>query len=226
MTWPTLHAFMNHFPIVLAVVGAIAVLLSAMIQRRAIWMYALSTLTLAGLTVYPASWTGHRASGVVHKAWYIAPGAIHSHSQAADITVWVVGITGVLALISLITLIRLPDLQAPARGFRILVGLGALASICAVSYTGYLGGKIVVDSPALANPAAPVLFAPPQVSDTGAHLTVPVAPSANQPTALPGQPVTPAQTQQQVQPQTPPQPQPQTQPQTQPPPTVQKPHTL
>lgn len=218
MTWPTLHAFINHFPIVLVVVGAIAILLSAMIQRRAIWMYALSTLTLAALTVYPAWWTGDRAESVVRKAWYIAPGAIHSHSQAADITVWVVGITGLFALISLITLVRLPEVQAPARGFRILVGLGALASVCAVSYTGYLGGKIVVDSPILANPVPPVITITPQVPDTGAHVTVPVAPSANQPTTISGQPVTPPQTQQQAQPQT-------VQP-TLPPPTVPKPQSL
>jgi uncharacterized membrane protein len=202
MTWPTLHAFMNHFPIVLVIIGAIAVLLSAMIQRRTIWMYALSTLTLAGVFVYPAVWSGHHAAGVVRKAWYIAPGAIRSHSQSADITLWVVGITGVLALIALFTFVRVPAAPAPARGFRILVGLGALASICAVTYTGYLGGEIVVDSPILANPVPPVISITPQVPDSGTHVTLPSVPGTNPPATLPAQPVTPPQTLQQAQPHT------------------------
>ncbi len=157
MSWPSLHALVNHFPIVLTVIGALAVLLAAMYERRGIWMYALSTLTLAGLTIYPASFTGERASGAVRHAWYIAPGAVHSHSAAADITLWVVGVTGVLALLSLITLARTREALSPARGFRILVGLGALASICAVAYTGYLGGKIVIESPILASPTPPII---------------------------------------------------------------------
>jgi len=225
MTWPTLHAFINHFPIVLVVVGAIAVLLSAMIQRRTIWMYALASLTLAGLTIYPAAWTGHRAARVVYKAWYIAPDVIHSHSQAADITVWVVAVTGLLALISIITLVRLPEVQAPARGFRILVGLGALASICAVCYTGYLGGKIVVDSSILANPVPPMITVTPQVPDTGAHVTLRATPGISQPSTTSGPSVTVPQTQQ-VQPQAQPQAQPQVQQQTQQPTTVPKPQTL
>ncbi|MEO7102274.1 MAG: hypothetical protein ABI311_02955 [Gemmatimonadaceae bacterium] len=210
MTWPTLHAFLNHFPIVLVVIGAIAVLLSAMIQRRTIWMYALSTLTLAGVFIYPAVWTGHRAAGVVGKAWYIAPGAIRSHSQSADITLWVVGITGALALISLITFVRASAAEVPAKGFRLLVGLGALASICAVGYTGYLGGKIVVDSPILALPAPPVISVTPQVPDSGAQVTLPAVPGTNAPTTMPGQPMTQPQIQQQVQPQAVPQTQPPT----------------
>lgn len=194
MTWPTLHAFINHFPIVLVIIGAIAVLLAAMIQRRTIWMYALSTLTLAGVFVYPAVWTGHHAARVVFKAWYIAPGAIRSHSQSADITLWVVGVTGLIALISLIAFMRASTAIVPAKGFRILVGLGALASLGAVSYTGYLGGKIVVDSPILANPVPPVLPATPQVPDSGVQMTIPATPGTS-PQA------TPPQAQQQAQPQ-------------------------
>ena len=160
MSWPFLHTMINHFPIVLAAVGALAVLLAAMIQRRAIWVYALSTLTLAGATIYPAWASGSRAAKAVHKAWYIAPGVIHTHSAAADITLWIVGVTGLLALIALSTMIRTREAVSPARVLRVLVGLGALASICAVSYTGYLGGKIVVESSILESPTPPVITVP------------------------------------------------------------------
>jgi uncharacterized membrane protein len=160
MSWPYLHTLVNHFPVVLTVIGALAVLVSAMAQRRAPWIYALVTLTLAGLTIYPAWVTGGRAAGMVHKAWYIAPGAIHSHSTAAYVTLWIVGATGLLALLALITMVRTREAVSPARAFRALVGLGALLSICAVSYTAYLGGQIVVESPILASPTPPVITVP------------------------------------------------------------------
>ena len=132
MSWPYLHTLVNHFPIVLTVIGALAVLLSAMVQRRATWVYALSTLTLAGILIYPAWLTGGRAGRAVRDAWYIEKGAVHTHSAAADVTLWIVGVTGLLALLALITMIRTREATSPARAFRVRVGLGALVSLCAV----------------------------------------------------------------------------------------------
>jgi len=173
MSWQYLHTLVNHFPIVLTVIGALAVLAAAMVPRRATWVYALSTLTLAGVTIYPAWWSGGRARHAVQNAWYIERGAIQAHSAAADITLWIVGVLGLFALLALITMIRTREAVSPARALRVIVGLGALISVCAVSYTGYLGGKIVVESPILASPTPPVI-------------TVPV------PSTTPAPPITPA----------------------------------
>jgi hypothetical protein len=182
MSWPYLHTLVNHFPIVLTVVGAIGVLLAAMIQRRAIWVYATSTLTLAGLTIYPAWLTGGRAGGAVRNAWYIQHGAIHTHAVAAQVTLWVVGVTGFLAFVALVTMIRTGAAVTPARWLRVLVGLGALASICAVSYTGFLGGKIVVESPILMNPTPPIITVPVPGAITAPSTTTPPAlPSTSSP---------------------------------------------
>jgi hypothetical protein len=49
MNWPYLHTIINHFPIILTVVGSAALVLAFLIGRRARWLYALATLTLAGL---------------------------------------------------------------------------------------------------------------------------------------------------------------------------------
>jgi hypothetical protein len=160
MSWPYLHTLVNHFPIVLTVIGALAVLLAMMYERRAVWVYALSTLTLAGLTIYPAWLTGDRAEDAVQHAWYIERGAIQTHSSAADVTLWIVGVTGFLALVALVTMVRTREAVSPGRAFRVLVGLGALVSFGAVSYTGFLGGKIVVESAILASPTPPVIPVP------------------------------------------------------------------
>lgn len=189
MSWPYLHTLVNHFPIVLTIVGALAVLLAAMYERRAVWMYALATLTLSGLTIYPAWLTGDKAADAVKNAWYIERGAIHTHSAAADITLWIVGVTGLLALIALITFARTREATSPAKGFRVLIGLGALVSIGAVAYTGYLGGKIVVESPILLSPTPPVVTVPPPATNS---LVAPAGQIMTQPGALPASP-TPTQ---------------------------------
>jgi len=186
MSWPYLHTLVNHFPIVLTVIGALAVLLAAMLPRRAIWVYALSTLVLAGVMIYPAWLSGQRGAHAVHDAWYIQHGAIPTHSQAADITVWIVGVVGLLALLALITMVRTREAVSPARALRILVGLGALVSICAVSYTGYLGGRIVVESPILASPTPPVITVPVPTGNS-----TPATTPATTPTSPAPQPVTP-----------------------------------
>jgi uncharacterized membrane protein len=182
MSWPYLHTLVNHFPIVLTVVGALAVLFAAMYVRRAVWIYALSTLTLAGLTIYPAWLTGDRAADAVRHAWYIERGAIQTHSTAADVTLWIVGVTGFLAFVALITMIRSREAVSPARVFRVLVGLGATVSICAVSYTGFLGGKIVVESPILASPTPPVIAVPVPAPGT---VPVPSMQTPQSPSAYP-----------------------------------------
>ena len=185
MSWPYLHTLVNHFPIVLTVIGALAVLVAAMVPRRGTWVYALSTLTLAGVAIYPAWLSGDRAGHAVRNAWYIERGAIQTHSAAADITLWIVGVVGLLALLALITMVRTREAVSPARALRIIVGLGALVSICAVSYTGYLGGRIVVESPILASPTPPVIPVPvPTTTPTTTPSTIPApvpAPPATQP---------------------------------------------
>ncbi len=191
MSWQYLHTLVNHFPIVLTVIGALAVLVAAMVPRRATWVYALSTLTLAGMTIYPAWWSGGRARHAVQNAWYIERGAIQAHSAAADITLWVVGVLGLFALLALITMIRTREAVSRGRALRVIVGLGALISVCAVSYTGYLGGKIVVESPILASPTPPVITAPvPSTTSTPAITPAsptprPAAPDSAHPTVNP-----------------------------------------
>jgi hypothetical protein len=115
-------------------------------------------------------------------------------------------VTGALALISLITLARTREALSPAKGFRVLVGLGALVSFCAVGYTAYLGGKIVIESPILTSPTPPVIQAPNSTPST----TVPLAPGTNPTSTTPAQTATPQPTQPQTQSQIPPQTQPQT----------------
>ncbi len=177
MSWPYLHALINHFPIVLSVIGFLTLILAMITSRRGIWNYALATLTLAGITVYPAAFTGHRAARAVHGAWYIAPGAVHAHSQASDFALWIVLATGLVALISWITMLRTRAAVSPGKMLRIVLGILAIFAVSTIVRTGILGGRIVVESPILQRPTPP-LAAPAKGTPATAPATGSVQPAA------------------------------------------------
>src|SRR6266516_3334300 len=82
-SWPYIHLLINHFPVVLSVVGLCAAVLALALDRRGLWLYAMGTLTLAGLSVYPVRFTGNHADRALHDPWYIPRGAIDAHDDAS-----------------------------------------------------------------------------------------------------------------------------------------------
>lgn len=176
-SWPYLHTLINHFPIILTVVGTLALLLALVYPRRGLWLYALGTLTLAGITIYPAWLSGDQAAETVHKAWYIQPGSIHQHAQAADITMYLLLALGLASLVAWASIVRAREAFAPAPWLRTVVAVLGVIGLIAVSYTGYRGGQIVVDSPILASPTPPVL-SPPATTPALAPITTQPSPQA------------------------------------------------
>lgn len=156
MSWPALHAILNHFPIVLVVIGAIALLIAVLRPRRGAWLYALTSLTLAGVSVYPAWQSGDEAADFVRRAWYIAPGAVNRHATSADITLWVLLALGLVSLIAWLSIARAPNAISPAGWLRTILALLTIVALGSVAVTGYLGGKVVVESPILMNPLPPL----------------------------------------------------------------------
>lgn len=156
MSWPALHAILNHFPIVFVVIGALALLIAILRPRRGAWLYALASLTLAGVSVYPAWQSGDEAADFVRQAWYIAPGAVNRHATSADITLWVLLVLGLASLIAWLSIARAPNAISPAGWLRTLLALLTIAALGSVAVTGYLGGKVVVESPILMNPVPPL----------------------------------------------------------------------
>src|SRR5690242_16627936 len=47
MNWPYVHTLINHFPIILVVMGAAAAVTALVLRRRGIWLYSVASLTLA-----------------------------------------------------------------------------------------------------------------------------------------------------------------------------------
>ncbi len=160
--WPHAHLVLNHFPIILAVMGAAATVLALIRHWRGVWLYAVASLTLMGLSAYPAVFTGQRADHQLNDPWYIVHGTIDRHEEAAELSMWIMIATGLIALYAWWQATHQADRDAAPPGWlRALVLIGALASVGTVGWAGWLGGNIVNGSTILQGPAPAGLPPPP-----------------------------------------------------------------
>jgi uncharacterized membrane protein len=167
-SWPYSHLLINHFPVVLSVVALGTSVLAVLLRRRAIWQAAMGALVIAGLFAYPVHFTGDKADRALGDPWYIKPGAIEAHDKAAGFAMWVILLVGAFAAYCWWRSLKRPQELIPA-WVRLGVFVGAVAAVGTVTYTAYLGGKIVHDMPVIQLPHAPAglpagVAAPPRDS--------------------------------------------------------------
>jgi hypothetical protein len=154
LTWPYVHLLINHFPIVLATMGFFAVLGALITGRRGLWLYAMGTLTVAGLIIYPVHFSGDEASHAMRAVWYIKRDAVHAHDDAAGITMLVTLLVGVVSAYGWWRALKRRDEMIPG-WIRAAVTVGALAAFGFASYASFLGGKIIHEAPVLELKTAP-----------------------------------------------------------------------
>lgn len=159
LTWPYAHLLINHFPVVLSVVGLVVALGALATSRRTLWLYAMGTLTAAGLIVYPVHFSGDEAKDALHDAWYIKRGVIDAHDNAAGIAMAIILIAGAVSAYGWWRALKRQDEIIPG-WVRALVVIGALAGFGSVSYAAFLGGKIIHEAPILGLPQAPAGLPP------------------------------------------------------------------
>lgn len=159
LDWPHIHIMINHFPVILVVMGALAALLGMVRGRRGVWLYATATLTLAALFTIPTYFSGEPAEKALNRPWYIARQSIHVHEDAALIAAILTGIAGFVALFAWRRLVRYPREVSLPGALRVGVVITAVAAAAMIGYTSWLGGAIVHDAPALKGPA-PIRVAP------------------------------------------------------------------
>jgi uncharacterized membrane protein len=160
MDWAHIHALVNHFPVILAVMGALAVVLAVVRGQRGIWLYATVSLTLAAVTVIPTYFTGQPAEHALNRPWYVARDAIQTHEDAARISALLVVLAGLIALFAWRRLVRYPREVRMPGSLRAALVVTSLAAALSIGYASWLGGRIVHDAPALQGPA-PAGFVPP-----------------------------------------------------------------
>ena len=169
LSWPYAHLLINHFPVVLSVAALAVTVLALILGRRGLWLTAMGALTTAGLFIYPVHFTGDQADHALNDPWYIKPGTIEAHDSAAGIALWVILIVGAFAAYSWWRSTKRPADLIPA-WMRAGIAVGSLAAVAAVTYTAYLGGKIIHEAPILnlqqAPPGLPSGVAAPKTDST------------------------------------------------------------
>jgi hypothetical protein len=156
MNWPYIHILINHFPIILTVLGSAALLLALIVRQRVVWLYALATLTLAGVSIYPVFFTGDHAADAVEHTWYIVRSMVEEHDASAGWALPAVLLMGAASGYAWWRMVRREVTSIPPVWLRAVVSVLAAFGLSIVIRTAYLGGKIVHDSPKLANPPAGV----------------------------------------------------------------------
>lgn len=157
MDWPYLHTLINHFPIILTVVGCAVLVLAFITKRRGIWLYSVATLTLAGLSVYPADFSGDEASHALRGTWYVVRSMVAAHDESASYALVVLLILGAVSAYAWWYMLRRDPQGLPPQWLRITLAVLAVLGISVVTRTAYLGGKIIHESPLLKNPPAGVV---------------------------------------------------------------------
>jgi len=154
MNWPYVHILINHFPIILMMLGTAVLILALIVRRRGVWLYALATLTLAGLSIYPVYFTGDQAADAVRTTWYVVRSMVEEHDAAAGFALASVLIAGAASAYAWWRMLRREVAALPPVWLRVVVAVLAVWALSVVARTAYLGGLIVHESPRLSTPPA------------------------------------------------------------------------
>lgn len=165
LSWPYLHLVVNHIPIVLTGLGAVVAIAALIMRRRAVWLYAVATLTFAGLSAYPVKFSGEKAEDIMEDVWYADEEAIKDHEEAGERAMWTLLFTGAVSAFAWWRLVRGGPASGIATrepvsattvtlplGLRLLVVAAALAGLGTVGYAALEGGQIVHEAPMLVSP--------------------------------------------------------------------------
>jgi len=165
MSWPYIHLLINHFPVVLSVAALGVAILALLINSRGLWLTAMGALTAAGLFIYPVHFSGDEADHALNDPWYIHPGTIEAHDNAAGWAMWVILIAGAFAAYCWWRSLKRPTEVIPM-WMRAGVFVAAVLAVSTVARTAYLGGKIIHEAPVLQLKAPPPGLPPGIAADT------------------------------------------------------------
>lgn len=143
MNWAYLHLLINHVPVILAPLGFVVAIVALVTKRRSVWLYALATLTLSGLSAYPVMATGDEASHIVRRIPGVSRDAIEEHEESGDTAMWFLLAAGVVAAYAWWRMTKQrPHETLPGWlvGLVLLTGAGAAGM---VSYASLEGGYIM-----------------------------------------------------------------------------------
>lgn len=134
-----MHLVINHVPIIGTILAVGIVIVAMLIKNDTVKKTGLILFVAAGITIYPANFTGEDAEEIVENRAGISEQQIHEHEEAAETSMTLMSIAVVLALLHLFNRPATPKFQAFVFGAYMVT---ALAACTYVGIAGHEGGKI------------------------------------------------------------------------------------
>ena len=166
-----LHPLVVHFPIVLAVLLPISVVIALLVIRkgatpRRVWSVPVAVAAALTLSAWVATQTGESQEDRVERV--VARGALHGHEEAAE---RFLVLSGVLVVVAAAGLAR----GTVGHAARLVTAAGALGMVAAGVQVGHSGGLLVYREGAASAYTGPVTGPIGDVSRTNADvMTKPV----------------------------------------------------
>jgi uncharacterized membrane protein len=155
MNYPHLHLMVNHIPVLGTILALLLLTWALVTRRRDFIRLSLFVTLLAGLSVWPAFFTGDEAHEQLEDVKGFDHDVVEEHEESADWALWILLGTGAVAALGLWASRK--DREVPRwAGTAAMVGLLLSSSVAA--RTAWLGGEI--RHPETTGP----LWAPPDVS--------------------------------------------------------------
>ncbi len=149
MFWIDLHLMINHFPIILTLVGTGACLIGAARRMRAIWLYGALTLALAGAAAIPAWISGNQAHVPLENSLGVPEGTVEPHEQLSEAAMWILIPMGVLGAFAWWRGGQ-EDRRGPTPEWvKPALLIAAVSGSAIIGYTALLGGRIMHNEKAL-----------------------------------------------------------------------------
>lgn len=134
-----IHLLLNHFPIIGTLIGSCLLLWGIIKKNENIKSISAVLLACMALVAIPVFLTGEPAEESVEHIGGISEQVIELHEEAAEIAIWLMGITGLVSLAALLMSFR----KAKQAGtVFILAFILSAVSFASMARTGYLGGQI------------------------------------------------------------------------------------
>ncbi len=131
-----LHLLLNHVAVLAAIFSMIILLVGLNLSERVLIRTAMIGFLFSALVCIPVFLTGEPSEEVVEEIPGISRSTIKSHEEAAEVSIWIIGMLGLVSLVSLFAAERFQRFLAT-----VLVVLGVFA-VGALAYTALEGGKI------------------------------------------------------------------------------------
>ncbi len=132
------HLAMTHLPVILSLVGMLALLISFIKPNISLRRTALYILLIAGITALPVFFTGEGAEEVVENLPGVSESLIEDHESIAKYGLFAILAAAVLALIALPNFIA----EKFKKGIVVAVLIVSFVSTGLMIQTAHLGGQI------------------------------------------------------------------------------------